>query len=172
MAGTALENPSFFSNCGYTCPVQSVSWDDIQQFLVRLNQQDPGKGYRLPTEAEWEYAARAGTRGDYGIAGAVCSFAWIVDCSQNRTWPVAQKPANAWGLHDMHGNVREWVQDWYGTYPSTPQTNPTGPATGSVRVLRGGLWSDFAIYARSANRGLYTPSFRSATFGFRLARTP
>ncbi len=173
MAGTALANPSGFSNCGDTCPVERVSWLDIQVFLQRLNQQDPGKGYRLPTEAEWEYAARAGTTGDYGIAGPVCSFAWVGDnnCSQGKTWPVAQKPANAWGLHDMHGNVWEWVQDWYGPYPSTPQTNPTGPATGSVRVLRGGSWYN-AIHARSASRSGDTPSTRGNGFGFRLARTP
>lgn len=176
MTGTALANPSFFTACGDTCPVERVSWDDIQQFLTRLNQQDPGKGYRLPTEAEWEYAARAGTTGDYGIAGAVCSFAWIFDnnCAQGRTWPVAQKPANAWTLHDMHGNVFEWVQDWYdsGYYAASPATNPTGPATGSVRVLRGGSWGSSAGVARSANRDVSTPSVRDNYVGFRLARTP
>lgn len=174
MAGTPLANPSYFTSCGDTCPVESVSWADIQEFLTRLNQQDPGKGYRLPTEAEWEYAARAGTTGDYGIAGAVCSFAWISDsnCSQWRTWPVAQKPANAWGLHDMHGNVLEWVQDWYGPYPSTPQTNPTGPATGSDRVLRGGCWIYGEGAARSAIRIRTSPADRFNCAGLRLARTP
>jgi formylglycine-generating enzyme required for sulfatase activity len=176
MAGTALANPSRFSSCGDRCPVERVSWNDIQQFLLRLNQQDPGKGYRLPTEAEWEYAARAGTTGDYGIAGAVCSFAWIWDgdCSQGRTWPVAQKPANAWGLHDMHGNVWEWVEDCYGAYPSTPETNPrrTTCSASSERVLRGGAWEWMESRARSAERGTLPPSAGNDGVGFRLARTP
>jgi formylglycine-generating enzyme required for sulfatase activity len=176
MLGTTLENPSWFSACGDACPVENVSWNDVQLFLTRLNQQDPGKSYRLPTEAEWEYAARAGTTGDYGIRGPVCSFAWMVDdnCSQLRTWPVALKPTNAWLLHDMHGNVWEWVNDWYAetSYSSGPNTDPLGPTTGSLRVVRGGGFSANAPWVRSAVRGATPPVDRVPSIGFRLARSP
>jgi formylglycine-generating enzyme required for sulfatase activity len=175
MQGTGLENPSFFTACGDTCPVEQVSWNEIiQQFLTRLNQQDPGKGYRLPTEAEWEYAARAGTTGDYGGNGVLNDMGWWSGNSGGRTRPVAQKLANAFGLYDMHGNVYEWVQDWYSaTYYSTgPNVDPPGPTTGSFRVLRGGSWVNTAIFARSAYRNSGTPSTRDSDVGFRLARTP
>jgi formylglycine-generating enzyme required for sulfatase activity len=169
-------NPSRSSSCGDTCPVELVSWNDIQQFLTRLNAQDPGKGYRLPTEAEWEYAARAGTTGDFGVVGAVCTFAWIADnnCAQGRTWPAAQKLPNAWGLYDMHGNVWEWVNDRYerNYYASSPSTNPQGPAIGSNRGIRGGSWYSVARFARSGFRGGTIPSVRDDDVGFRLARTP
>ena len=167
-------NPSAFAACGDTCPVENVSWLDIQTFLQRLNTADPGKNYRLPTEAEWEYAARAGTTGDYGIAGNICTFAWVFDsgCDADATRRVAQGLANAWGLFDMHGNVWEWVQDWYGPYPSIAQTDPTGPTTGSSRVLRGGSWFGDAIIARSAYRGESAPSARLSYDGFRLVRNP
>lgn len=131
-------NPSFFSSCGDTCPVENVSWLDVQSFLTQLNQREPGRGYRLPTEAEWEYAARAGTSGDYGTSGSICTFAWVSDCGVNTPSPVARKAANPWGLYDMHGNVWEWVSDWFGTYSSTNQTDPTGPTSGTTRVARGG----------------------------------
>ncbi|WP_396224738.1 SUMF1/EgtB/PvdO family nonheme iron enzyme [Gemmatimonas sp.] len=167
-------NPSAFPTCGDTCPVENVSWLDIQTFLQRLNTADPGKNYRLPTEAEWEYAARAGTTGDYGNAGNICTFAWVFDsgCDADATRRVAQGLANAWGLFDMHGNVWEWVQDWYGPYPSAAQTDPTGPTTGSSRVLRGGSWFGDAIIARSAYRGESAPSARLSYDGFRLVRNP
>jgi formylglycine-generating enzyme required for sulfatase activity len=144
-------------------------------FLAALNQQDPGKGYRLPTEAEWEYAARAGTTGDYNVPGqAVTALGWIATNSQGKTRLVAQKLPNAWGLYDLHGNVGEWVQDWYSAnyYSVSPSQNPPGPANGSGRVLRSGSWSDFANNARSAGRGNFSPSNLSGSFGFRLARTP
>lgn len=106
-------NPSNFSSCGDTCPVERVSWNDIQQFLTALNARYPGRNYRLPTEAEWEYAARAGTTGDYGGTGILDDMGWYSGNSGSRAHPVAGKLPNAWGLHDMHGNVWEWVQDWY-----------------------------------------------------------
>jgi len=174
MTGTALPNPSFFTACGDSCPVEQVSWDDVQQFVTRLNQLDPGQGYRLPTEAEWEYAARATTTGDYGGNGNVLDMGWITTNSSDRTQPVAGKLANLWGLYDMHGNVFEWVQDWWdgGYYATSPSSNPQGPASGSSRVLRGGSWGDPAFIARSAYRNVSTPSHRDIFVGFRLARTP
>ena len=166
-------NPSEFSSCGDTCPVERVSWNDIQQFLTALNQRFPGRNYRLPTEAEWEYAARAGTTGDYGGTGVLDEMGWYRDNSGSRTHPVAGKQPNAWGLYDMHGNVFEWVQDWYSSsyYSVSPANDPPGPSSGSGRVLRGGSWFISAVGARSAYR-FGTPSVRYSVFGFRLARTP
>ena len=167
-------NPSNFSSCGDLCPVERVTWDDIQQFLTALNARVPGRNYRLPTEAEWEYAARAGTTGDYSGTGVLNDMGWYSGNSERRTHPVAQNQPNAWGLYDMHGNVWEWVQDWYSAsyYGGSPGVDPAGPSTGSFRVLRGGSWLYFASLARSALRYVITPSFRSLNFGFRLARTP
>jgi hypothetical protein len=166
------ENPAYFSACGDTCPVERVSWDDIQLFLAALNDMDPGKDYRLPTEAEWEYAARAGTTGDYGGTGVLDDMGWYYDNSGGTTHPVALKQPNHWGLYDMHGNVREWVQDWYSYYTADAKTDPTGPETGSSRVVRGGSWSGYAINARSAYRYVSPPGSRVSFIGFRLARTP
>jgi len=167
-------NPSHFSSCGVTCPVEGVSWDDIQQFLTALNARFPGRNYRLPTEAEWEYAARAGTTGDYGGTGILDDMGWYSGNSENRTHPVARKQPNAWDLYDMHGNMWEWVQDWYAFdyYGVSPGVDPTGPTTGSFRVLRGGSWVSSAGFARSAVRVDVTPSSRFSSVGFRLARTP
>jgi formylglycine-generating enzyme required for sulfatase activity len=186
-------NPSTFSSCGSNCPVESVSWDDIQGFISALNARGEGT-YRLPTEAEWEYACRAGSTTAFangGISVTDCSYdadlnamGWYcynsdvtysgcADCSSwggpvcAGTHPGAQKQANAWGLYDMHGNVWEWCSDWYGSYPSGSVTDPTGPSTGTFRVLRGGCWVDGAQFCRSAGRNLY-PSFRISGGGFRL----
>ncbi len=159
-------NPSYFKNCD-NCPVEQVSWDDVQEFIRKLNAKGEGV-YRLPTEAEWEYAARAGTTGDF--AGNLDSMAWYSANAGNKTHEVATKQANAWGLYDMHGNVWEWVQDWYGSYPSGSATNPTGATSGSDRVNRGGGWSDDAGLARSAFRYHYTPSIRYYDLGFRVVR--
>jgi len=170
-------NPSHFSDCGDLCPVERVSWNDVQTFLAALNTMDPGKGYRLPTEAEWEYAARAGTAGDYGGTGVLDQMGWYEDNSGSRTHPVAQKQPNHWGLFDMHGNVWEWVQDWYSaTYYQYCVDNgivndPPGPATGTNRVLRGGSAVNGATFARSATRTFGLPSDRYLNGGFRLART-
>ena len=167
-------NPSSFTACGPSCPVERVSWDDVQQFIERLNQAT-GLQYRLPTEAEWEYAARAGTTGDYGGTGVLSQMGWTSENSGNTLHPVGHKQANAWGLHDMHGNVWEWVQDWYdaGYYARSLGSDPPGPPTGQYRVLRGGSWLNDASNARSANRYNFTPDHRnSSSVGFRLARTP
>jgi formylglycine-generating enzyme required for sulfatase activity len=166
-------NPSDFTACGPTCPVERVSWDDVQRFLARLNAQEPGKGYRLPTEAEWEYAARAGTTGDYGGTGVLDQMGWYDLNSGGQTHAVGGKAPNAWGLYDLHGNVWEWVADWYGGYAGAARTDPVGPANGNHRVLRGGSWGSTAVYARSAYRSNGSPDFRyDSGFGFRLARTP
>jgi len=162
-------NPSYFKDCA-SCPVEQVSWGDAQSFISKLNAQNDGFKYRLPTEAEWEYAARAGTTGDY--AGNLDSMAWYSADSGSKTHPVAQKTPNAWGLYDMHGNVWEWVQDWYSDsyYASSPSVNPTGASSGSDRVYRGGGWADDAVNLRSAVRGDGSPSGRSGGLGFRVVR--
>ena len=165
------ENPSHFTECGSRCPVEQVSWDDVQEFIRRLNEREFGSGhvYRLPTEAEWEYAARARTTG--ARHGELDEVAWYSENSNRTTHPVGQKWANAWGLHDMLGNVREWTADWYGKYPSGAVADPQGPDTGSGRVVRGGSWLDFAGRVRAAFRQDYSPASRYGNIGFRLVRT-
>ena len=160
-------NPSKFSSCR-RCPVEQVSWEDVQQFILRLNLPEGRGVYRLPTEAEWEYSARAGTTGDrYGDLDAI---AWYADNSGDRTHPVGGKAPNAWGLHDMVGNVWEWVHDWYGAYPGGSMTDPRGPGSGSFRVLRGGGWSFGARYVRAPYRLHLDPGNRLDGLGFRLLR--
>ena len=164
-------NPSRFSDCGPRCPVEQVSWFDAEEFIQRLNGRESGNEYRyrLPTEAEWEYAARAGTTGArYGELGEI---AWYDENSGERTHPVGQKQANAWDLHDMLGNVWEWTGDWYGRYPSGSVTDPQGPSTGSYRADRGGGWNYYATSVRSAYRNQYSPGSPSRYIGFRLVRT-
>ena len=164
-------NPSWFDECGARCAVEGVSWDDVQEFIRRLNERESGSGYeyRLPTEAEWEYAARAGTTG--ARHGELDEIAWYSGNSGGTTHPVGQKGANAWGLHDMLGNVWEWTADWYGRYPSGAVTDPQGPDTGSYRVRRGGSWGSSARYVRSARRNASSPGYRHRNIGFRLVRT-
>ena len=154
-------------------PVEQVSWDDCQKFIRKLNALT-GKQFRLPTEAEWEYAARGGDRSRaYKYAGSnnIGSVAWFYDNSEDTTHPVGQKQANELGLYDMSGNVWEWCQDWYGEnyYGSSPSQNPNGPSTGSYRVLRGGGWSGIAGGSRVSNRGNFPPDFRDYFLGLRLA---
>lgn len=171
-------NPSYFSACGANCPVENVSWDDIQTFITTLNQQS-GKNYRLPTEAEWEYAARSGGLSEkYSGGSDVNAVAWYWtnslvtyagNWSGHGTLPVGGLQANGLGLYDMSGNVYEWVSDWYGAYDSAAQTNPTGPSTGSYRVVRGGGWYDDALGGRASFRNSYTPGNRDFDIGFRLA---
>ena len=173
-------NPSIFSGCGSNCPVEQVSWEDTQTFIAALNRREGVETYRLPTEAEWEYAARAGTQTAYSFgntAGELDRYAWYGDGGGNAalgagTHPVGQKRPNAWGLFDLHGNVQEWVQDWYGGYPHGAVTDPRGPSSGARRVFRGGSWNSGARYCRSAFRDDTRPGDRSRRIGFRLARTP
>ncbi|MBW2345683.1 MAG: SUMF1/EgtB/PvdO family nonheme iron enzyme [Deltaproteobacteria bacterium] len=174
-------NPSYFKNCGNNCPVEKVSWNDCQEFIKRLNQKDGTDKYRLPTEAEWEYACRGGSTTAFtngGITELKCGYdpnlaaiGWYCGNAGKKTHPVAQKDPNTWGLYDMHGNVWEWCQDWYGRdYPSGNVTDPKGPSSGKYRVLRGGCWSGFVRDCRSANRGGNYPGNRSLNVGFRVAR--
>ncbi len=168
-------NPSQFK--GDDRPVEQVSWNDAMEFCRKLTERERAAGrlpegyaYTLPTEAEWEYACRAGTTGDY--AGNLDAMGWYGANSGSTTHPVGTKQANAWGLHDMHGNVWEWCADWYGNYPGGSVTDPTGPPSGSYRVLRGGCWFSAAVDCRSAGRSENGPGLRSLIIGFRLALVP
>lgn len=158
------------SGLGDDYPAYYISYTDCQEFLAKLNAMT-GKQFRMPTEAEWEFAARGGTKSKgYTYAGSntIGDVAWYTENSGSKTHPVGQKQANELGLYDMSGNVWEWCADWYGSYTSGAQTDPTGPATGSPRVSRGGSWYDNAACCRSAYRGNHSPGTRS-NVGFRLA---
>jgi len=157
-------------------PAVYVSWDDAQMFIEKLNALT-GREFRLPTEAEWEYAARAGTTtrfywGDDEDYSAMPDYAWFkdnaFDAGNHYAHIVGQKKPNAWGLYDIAGNVWEWCHDWYAYYPAVNQTDPTGPNEGDCRVLRGGSWFFYGGFSRSARRDDYPPSVRSYEFGFRL----
>jgi len=179
-------NPSHF--LGYlTLPVEMVSWNDVQLFITRMNLMGEGT-YSLPTEAQWEYAARAGSTTafyngeitDY-LAMNSCEYdsnldaiGWYCYNAGMETHPVAGKAPNAWGLYDMSGNVLDWCQDWYSSsyYTSSAVTDPTGPSSGSHRVLRGGSWGSSARHCRSAIRGHSSPSLRNNHIGFRLVWQP
>jgi formylglycine-generating enzyme required for sulfatase activity len=160
-------NPSHFK--GDDLPVDSVSWDDAQQFIGKLNELDPGKNYRLPTEAEWEYACRAGTKDPrYGDPDAI---AWWHGNSGEQTHAEGQKQPNAWGLYDMIGNVWELCSDWKAPYPSGAVTDPTGPSSGYYyRVSRGGSWFDVRSALNATFRSSPEPGYRGNSLGFRLAR--
>ena len=163
------KNPSHFTGKDNR-PVENVSWEDMHKFIKKLNQLT-GKRYRLPTEAEWEYAARGGKKSQgYKYAGgnSIDKVAWYRDNSGDKTHPVGKKQPNELGLYDMSGNVYEWCQDWYGDYSSSAQTNPTGPSRGSDRVLRGGGLYSFAGFCRVAHRDPDNPSDGSLSSGFRL----
>ena len=162
-------NPSSFSEDDRH-PVANVSWNDALAFVAKLNTLNDGYRYRLPTEAEWEYAARGGTTGlCYGDLDAI---GWYDANSAGRTHPVGQKQPNGFGLYDMLGNVWEWCSDWYGEgyYGSSPAADPRGPSTGQNRVLRGGSWLDFARLARVSVRLRYVPDLRLDLYGFRVCR--
>ena len=162
-------NPSFFKNP--TSPVETVTWNDAKEFCEKLGQKD-GRTYRLPTEAEWEYACRAGTSGLYHNDLSSDSLYRIAWCSSRfnapRTKPVKMHQPNEWGLYDMHGNVSEWCEDWFGDYTSINYEDPIGPSSGVMRVIRGGCYSDLARDCRSASRFAKPVQFRSKTVGFRV----
>ena len=167
-------NPSEYRDCGEGCPVEKVSWKDVQEFINKLNQIEGLNKYRLPTEAEWEYACRAGTttRFNFGDDAAVLDqYAWYGGNSGKQPHPVGQKKPNAWGLYDMYGNIMELVQDrWGENYPPASVTDPTGTSSGASRVVRGGSWSDFPYSVRSAYRSRHSPDCWHDDLGFRLAR--
>ncbi len=163
------KNPSFHKGENY--PVDNVSWNDAQEFISKLNQQS-GKQYRLPTEAEWEYAARSGGKPEKFAGGDnVQALAWNALNSGAVTHSVGEKAPNGLGIHDMSGNLWEWCQDWRNDsfYKSSPRNNPGGPPTGSARVNRGGSWNLDPSYVRVSNRSWGEPNNRSYFLGLRLA---
>ncbi len=183
-------NPSSFKNRNYCSndfveingaalcpnnPVENVSWNDAQDFISKLNSTDADYSYRLPTEAEWEYSARAGSQTAYWYgndADRIGDYAWFSENSGGQSHAVGSKPANPWGLYDAHGNVWQWVSDWYADkYPTSRQTDPVGVSSGSYRVFRGGSWFNFAQYLRSGFRNRYSPGYAGYDVGFRLVRT-
>ena len=178
------KNPSHFQgavvgNENADLPVDNVSWDDVVEFCKKLSdlpeEKKAGRMYRLPTEAEWEYACRAGSKTASSFddeEGLLPEYGWFSRNSSRRTHTVGLLEPNAWGLHDMHGNVWEWCSDWYEEYPKGAVSDPTGPKEGSDRVIRGGSWDYEAAHCRSANRNGRDPSFRFDYYGFRVALSP
>jgi len=172
-------NPSSFPDGGDNCQVENVSWNECQAFIKRLNAGKDGI-YRLPKEAEWEYACRAGTttplcNGE--ISEPYCAHdpilsevGWYCGNSSRKSRPVAQKSPNAWGLYDMHSNVSEWCQDWYGEYDSDSRTDPCGPESAFGKVVRGGSWLSNAKNCRSASRFNWLPEAGIEFIGFRLVK--
>lgn len=164
-------NPSYFSGCS-NCPVEQVSWNDVQEFIRKLNAKT-GKRFRLPTEAEWEYAARGGAKSrgyKYSGSNSLSSVDWYYENSGDRTHEVGQKQPNELGIYDMSGNVWEWCSDWYGDYSSSSQTNPKGPSYGEYRVVRGGSWLDDRRDCRVSYRYNNAPDTRRNYAGFRLSQ--
>jgi formylglycine-generating enzyme required for sulfatase activity len=161
-------NPSHFKKAGPDAPVEMVSWDDVQSFIRKLNAFEPDRRYRLPSEAEWEYACRAGTREE--VYGPVDAIAWISENSNGTTHPVGLKQPNAFGLHDMLGNVPEWCQDtWHPDYAGAPADGSVWMGTSSQHVLRGGGWDLPAFFVRAALRDVWHPVHR---LGFRVVCVP
>jgi formylglycine-generating enzyme required for sulfatase activity len=160
---------------GDRLPVENITWDEAMTFCQKLTAREWAAGrlpegfvFTLPTEAQWEYACRAGRTGPY--AGDLDAMAWYVANSTSKTHEVGKKQPNVWGLHDMHGNVWEWCSDWYASgFPGGAVADPTGPSTGTARVARGGGWYDVAVCSRSACRGYSSPDFRYGNLGLRLA---
>jgi formylglycine-generating enzyme required for sulfatase activity len=169
-------NPAFFK--GPQNPIESLTWTEATEFCRRLSELPPenkaGNRFRLPTEAEWEYACRAGSTTEFCFGddeAGLDQYGWYNKNSGRATHPVGEKRANAWGLRDMHGNVMEWCQDFYGEYPRKAVTDPRGPESGDKRVLRGGGWFFVPMFLRSAHRDAYLPSARYVGLGFRLVAT-
>lgn len=171
IAGT---NPSTFAAAGPQAPADRVSWLDAMKYCRLLNERERAAGrlpagyaYTLPTEAQWEYAYRAGTTGAYAVEPE--ATAWTEGNSGGTTHPVAMKKPNGWGFYDLGGNVLEWCLDWYGPYPGGSVTDPTGPERGHYRIARGGSWRVDSTITRSAARGGGSPGRLDYTLGFRLA---
>ena len=165
-------NPSIFK--GDNLPVENVNWHEVQQFIKKLNAMT-GKNYRLPTEAEWEFAARGGNKRQsnrYSGSNTIDEVAWYVSNGDRKTHPVGIKMPNELGIYDMSGNVFEWCQDWYGEYSSGTQRDPKGAPSGLYRVLRCGSWTYLAQFCRVSRRGYSAPDKRSNGGGFRLVLTP
>jgi len=181
------EKPSACKDAGKDAPVEKVSWEDAMAFCGKLNEREGQAGrlpegykYSLPTEAQWEYACRAGTTSVFSFGDSLSSQQANFDGEEpygdaeigpylGTTSPVGNYPPNKWGLYDMHGNVREWCYDWYGEYGTGVVTDPIGPSSGSSRVARGGSWCDYGESCRSANRDWYYPGGRDFNLGFRLS---
>jgi len=171
------DNPSFFK--GADRPVENVTWNDVTSFCEKLTELErktrrlpAGMAYQLPTEAQWEYACRAGTKSAFSFGDSLTSSQANIDGGPGETTDVGKYPANAWGFHDMHGNVWEWCADWYGDYPSGADRDPVGPADGSHHVKRGCSWNHTADNARSATRSLDMPALSINNLGFRLSLRP
>jgi len=175
--GIGGNNPSRFSSCGHSCPVENVSWNEVQDYIQKLCEKEkmnPCK-YRLPTEAEWEYSARAGTKSKYYWGNKMDnSYLWYAGNSGRQTHPVGQKKPNAWGLYDIMGNVWEWCGDWYGEeyYKNSPSADPKGADKGLYRSFRGGYWFSNAWNSRLSFRNFTVPVRGDGEFGFRLVLLP
>ncbi|MFO8021481.1 MAG: formylglycine-generating enzyme family protein [Perlabentimonas sp.] len=166
-------NPSHFSGCD-ECPVERVSWQDVQDFISALNELT-GKKYRLPTEAEWEYAAKGGKNSrEYRYSGGnnINFVSWFAGNSGNKTHPVGQHKPNELGLYDMSGNVWEWTNDWFSRFTDSPKTDPKGPDEGDFRIVKGGSWYGYVGGSRPPCRGSDDPGNRRSYIGFRLALSP
>lgn len=166
--------PSNFKDCGDSCPVEQISWEEAQQFIRRLNRQT-GLQFRLPSEAEWEYACRSGGKQETFCGGNdINLLAWHHDNSGGRPHPVGLKQPNGLGIHDMSGNVWEWVQDWFDReyYSKSPRMNPQGPAKGSERTVRGGCWDCEPKCIRASLRYWFAPNGHFSGLGLRLAHPP
>lgn len=165
------QNPSHFRGEELEAPVEQVSWDDAQAFCSEVSRVESIQ-FRLPSEAEWEYACRAGSAGsfcfDSPYVGELLDYAWYSANSHDTTHPVGQKKPNGWGIYDMHGNVWEWCQDWFGDYSADAVTDPSGPPEGSRRVRRGGGWRRSAEFCSSSSRNASFPGIRLITMGFRV----
>ncbi len=175
------DNPSYFkggeedrSKLGNNPdhPVENVSWNGVLEFISKLNEKNDGYHYRLPTEAEWEYAARAGTKTAYSFSEGedLSGYGWYSNNSEKQSHPVARKKPNSFGLYDVHGNVWEWVSDWYGAYSSERVMDPPGPSSGTYHVIRGGGWFNAPKFLRSASRVGLTPDVRGSDVGLRMLR--
>lgn len=173
-------NPSMSTKCGEGCPVESVSWEDAQEFLKRLNKMEKSENYRLPTEAEWEYACRAGTttRFNWGDESPVCKpgvkngarFDDDGNCNDIGPAPVMTYPPDRWSLYDMHGNVWEWCQDWFGKFATGHITDPKGPTSGKGRIIRGGSYTSSHWEIGSSDRNWKPIDNNGPDLGFRVAK--